>query len=449
MAARDNYLGRYANITYVQEVLNKPTPGAWQLKVKDLNGSVTTGKAWITLDGTGSFFILDGMSHDLVISGDGRKGNEFRIEPAILQNSANKIREWTWDMGKSTWKKLPEVWDPLWPPDGSFRKITNLKPVEIEIIGPAIVEEAKKDTPVIPQEFTRTMKFVGYIGTADNYLMDSSGLSLHASGYSFTDIINVNDLRRRNYIDILPRSFVPPPEALVSRSRKVPTVRPKVKISISVVHDIDAETKGKIESMLMECFEGLGATQAAMHEYLHNERAPPKLPAYCAWALKDEDDDVEVSDQSSTAKPRICGALLFEVLPQLRKGALGRALMQFIASQASGVGSQLLEHCCDYLCSEGISWLYSAADIESVGAVDAHYRWGFEFISRRDWMNANLLSYEHEPTIAYSRLRISNKESASSASASSSGDAAPSTEAGQKRLPPVPVFQARPLKTRK
>merc|ERR1719486_586086 len=72
----------------------------------------------------------------------------------------------------------------------------------------------------------------------------------------------------------------------------------------------------------------------------------------------------------------------------------------------------MVEHICDYLQNQGISSLYSAADLESFGAVDAHYRWGFEFITAKQWYWAGLPRYAREGPLAYCRLRITPSRNA-------------------------------------
>ena len=56
--------------------------------------------------------------------------------------------------------------------------------------------------------------------------------------------------------------------------------------------------------------------------------------------------------------------------------------------------------------TQGVPTLYSAADMESHGAIDAHYRWGFEFIDRADWFRAGLKGYLSEVTVAFARLSV-------------------------------------------
>lgn len=346
-------VGKFVEVSYPEE-LKKPTDGSWTVRITGPNQKKIRLTGTAVVAPTGCYFDFDGQEKrcPFRIDGDGSQGWPCRIDNYTLVDAQQGVRVWRAANGsQSTWTKQVkrrEVATDEPRSDGSWR-----------------------------------YEIVGFIENHGTHFATSDGFRM-VDGQPMTDILNIESLISAGRLSFLDESRLHRQPLALPRP---PSSRPKVKVQTFALPRIPASKRAAIEAVFLERFRGLGMSKEAVKRLF----AGAALRLLCTWAEVDGP----------------VAAVIHELRNDQRyNNEQTCAVMHFIASTLSGAASQLVEAAGKYLAKKGARKLYSAADIESWGAVAAHHRWGFKFITRKEWIGAALPRYTHEKTVSFMALDL-------------------------------------------
>lgn len=126
-----------------------------------------------------------------------------------------------------------------------------------------------------------------------------------------------------------------------------------------------------------------------------NRTSPSKTSTYFGWAAS--------GDESGGTLVAASILSVYRYHDRRRRCAV----LEFIVSDARGAGWALVRLAGRFLLDQGISQLFSAADLSRPIALGSHLRWGFSAVTLEVWTTAGLAFYERGD-VQYMKLDLSD-----------------------------------------